>query len=152
MRVGLRHTDLTRYLISEARLSHSQRVESLRNYFPDAKDEDWHLAIAGQRVQIIKKDEELGGKLEFGTEVIVSEDKSLAALLGASPGASTSVEAMLTVLERCFPEQLATEQWRSVLKEMIPSYGDSLIDNPSLLKDVRKYTLDSLGLNAPQEA
>jgi malate dehydrogenase (quinone) len=152
MRVGLRHTDLTRYLISEARLSHSQRVESLRNYFPDAKDEDWHLAIAGQRVQIIKKDEELGGKLEFGTEVIVSEDKSLAALLGASPGASTSVEAMLTVLERCFPEQLATEQWRSVLKEMIPSYGDSLIDNPSLLKDVREYTLDSLGLNAPKEA
>jgi malate dehydrogenase (quinone) len=147
MRVGLRHTDLTKYLISETRLSHRQRVDSLRNYFPEAKGDDWHLAVAGQRVQIIKKDEELGGKLEFGTEVIVSEDKSLAALLGASPGASTSVEAMLKVLEQCFSERMTTSEWQARLKEMIPSYGKSLIDDARLLREIRQYTLTSLALS-----
>lgn len=152
MRVGLRHTDLTKYLINEARLSHKERVDSLRNFFPDATDDDWHLAIAGQRVQIIKKDDELGGKLEFGTEVIISDDKSLAALMGASPGASTAVDAMLNVLEQCFADQLASEQWQKALKEIVPSYGQSLVENGELLKEIRQYTLETLGLNSDSPA
>ncbi|WP_196157434.1 malate dehydrogenase (quinone) [Reinekea sp. G2M2-21] len=147
MRVGLRHTDLTRYLISEVMLSHEDRVESLRNFFPDAQLDDWHLAIAGQRVQIIKKDPKLGGKLEFGTEVITTQDGSLAALLGASPGASTAVDTMVGILEICFADRVGSEAWQTKLKEMIPSYGQSLKENPELLKEVRQYTLSSLKLN-----
>lgn len=146
MRVGLRHTDLTRYLISEVMQSHEDRVESLREYFPEARLDDWQLAIAGQRVQIIKKDARQGGKLEFGTEVITSKDGSLAALLGASPGASTSVNTMLGILETCFKDKVASAAWQSKLKEMIPSYGADLTKDSELLADVRKHTLSSLQL------
>lgn len=149
MRVGLRHTDLTRYLISEVMLSHEDRVESLRDFFPDAKLEDWQLAIAGQRVQIIKKDPKLGGKLEFGTEVITSHDGTLAALLGASPGASTSVNTMVGILEQCFKDRVATAEWQAKLKEMIPSYGGDLTTDADLLARVRERTLSSLQL-APE--
>lgn len=145
--VGKNNMDLTRYLISEVMQSHKERVDSLRNYYPQAKDEDWELAYAGQRVQIIKADEKLGGKLEFGTEVISSADGSLAALLGASPGASTAVSTMIDIIERCFAERLATEKWQSKMKEMVPSYGQSLTEDDALLKKVRAYTLDTLQLD-----
>jgi malate dehydrogenase (quinone) len=145
--VGKNNMDLTRYLISEAMQSHEERVDSLRNFYPDAKNDDWELAEAGQRVQIIKKDEEKGGKLEFGTEVIASEDHTLAALLGASPGASTAVNTMIDIVGRCFPERMATPEWQSKMKEMVPSYGESLPDSPELLKTVRQYTLSTLELD-----
>ncbi len=148
LRVGLRHTDLTRYLISEVLQSHDQRVESLKNFFPDAKAEDWQLSIAGQRVQIIKKDGKLGGKLEFGTEVILSEDGSLAALLGASPGASTAVATMVGILQQCFADQVASDTWQTKLIEIFPAYGGNLIEDAELLKKVREYTLTSLKLNS----
>jgi malate dehydrogenase (quinone) len=148
MRVGLRHTDLTRYLISEVMQSHEDRLESLRGFFPNAKIDDWQLAIAGQRVQIIKKDPNLGGKLEFGTEVITSEDGSLAALLGASPGASTAVDTMIGILEKCFADRVASEEWQAKLKEMIPSYRGDLIEDEALLKQTREYTLSTLKLKA----
>lgn len=144
--VGLKNMDLTRYLISEVMQSHSARVDSLRNFFPDAKDEDWELAYAGQRVQIIKKDAENGGKLEFGTEVISAEDGSLAALLGASPGASTTVKTMIGVLEGCFADRMNTPEWQAKMKEMVPSYGESLRTNDELLKTVRTRTLATLKL------
>lgn len=146
--VGKNNMDLTRYLISEAMQSHEERVDSLRNFYPDAKDDDWELANAGQRVQIIKKDKEKGGgKLEFGTEVISSADHTLAALLGASPGASTAVNTMINIVERCFPERLATQEWQDKIKEMVPSYGQSLTNDDELLKRVRKYTLSTLELD-----
>ncbi len=147
MAVGMKNMDLTRYLIGESRQSHSARVDSLRKYFPDAKDEDWDLSIAGQRVQIIKKDAEGKGKLEFGTEVIVSADKSFAALLGASPGASTAVQAMLEVVERSFPQLIEGEGKERMLR-MIPSYKQSLTDNAELLKTVRERTLRVLLLGS----
>lgn len=146
MRVGLRHTDLTRYLISEATQSHEKRVASLQRFFPQAQAEDWKLAIAGQRVQIIKKDPKLGGKLEFGTEVITAKDGSMAALLGASPGASTAVDTMIGIIETCFSKQLQTQAWQSKMKEIIPSYGQSLIDDADLLREVRRYTHTTLKL------
>jgi malate dehydrogenase (quinone) len=146
MSVGANNMDLTKYLIGEVMQSHAERVESLRDYFPEAKDQDWALAKAGQRVQIIKKDGSGKGKLEFGTEMVASSDGSLAALLGASPGASTAVQAMVGVIERCFKEQLAKPEWQAKMKEMIPSYGEDLVTDADLLRRVRAKTLDTLGL------
>ena len=147
MKVGWGNMDLTRYLIGEALQTHQQRVKSLRNFYPQAKAEDWTLANAGQRVQIIKGCDHKGGKLEFGTEIVASKDGSLAALLGASPGASTSVQAVIEVLERCFAERMQTSDWQNKMKQMVPSYGASLVDDAALLKTVRTRTLAALGLN-----
>jgi len=144
--VGLRNVDLTRYLISESMQSHSQRVASLRNYFPDAKEEDWKLASAGQRVQIIKKCEDKGGTLEFGTEVVTSADGTLAALLGASPGASITVKTMIEIIESCFAEQYKKEGWQAKIKAMVPSYKESLTEDVVLLRTVRQRTLSVLKL------
>ncbi|GHB83440.1 malate:quinone oxidoreductase [Persicitalea jodogahamensis] len=143
---GLHNIPLTKYLIEQVRQSPDERLDALEKYYPEAKLDDWELEIAGQRVQVIKHDEEEGGILEFGTEVVSSADGSLAALLGASPGASTAVSIMLGLLERCFPEQLRTEAWQQKLREMIPSYGQSLGDDPALCREVRKMTSKVLDL------
>ncbi|TBR42870.1 malate dehydrogenase (quinone) [Marinomonas agarivorans] len=145
--VAKNNMDLTRYLISEVLQSKRSRVDSLREFYPQARDEDWRIGYAGQRVQIIKKDGKLGGKLEFGTEAIVSADGSLAALLGASPGASTTVNTIVNILERSFPEQVKTPEWQDKIKTMIPSYGESLIDDADLLRKVRSRTLQTLELD-----
>ncbi|WP_189388080.1 malate dehydrogenase (quinone) [Bacterioplanes sanyensis] len=145
MSVGMNNMDLTKYLISEVMQSHDERCASLRNYFPGCNDDDWTLADAGQRVQIIKRDAQGRGKLEFGTELVAAKDGSIAALLGASPGASVAVKAMLEVLERCFPEQLQNG-WGERLREMIPSYGQSLVDDAELLNGIRQRTLQTLQL------
>jgi malate dehydrogenase (quinone) len=148
MSVGKNNMDLTKYLISEVLQSHSSRVDALRKFFPDAKDEDWSLSYAGQRVQIIKRDPQTGkGKLEFGTEVITAADGTLAALLGASPGASTAVDTMVTLVEKCFKDQVASPEWQAKMKEMIPSYGDSLIENTELLAEIRPSVLNTLQLD-----
>ncbi|RRJ84806.1 malate dehydrogenase (quinone) [Aestuariirhabdus litorea] len=144
--VGAHNMDLTRYLIKEALQSHHSRMESLRQYLPNAKDEDWELATAGQRVQVIKRASDGNGSLEFGTEMVASEDGSLAALLGASPGASIAVQAMLNVLTRCFSSRMQSESWQQKLSQMIPSYGVSLTDNPEHLQQLRPRTLRTLGL------
>ncbi|MDX1914156.1 MAG: malate dehydrogenase (quinone) [Methylophilus sp.] len=144
--VSRHHMDLTKYLVKEAFQTHEQRMSALRDFLPDAKSEDWQLANAGQRVQIIKKCDEKWGKLEFGTEIVSSQDGSLAALLGASPGASVSVKAMIDVLERCFPQQIQTDQWQAKLSKLIPSYGKSLIDDSNLLNTIRQRTLHTLKL------
>ena len=120
-------------------------MTELREYYPDAKDEDWELQTAGQRVQVIKKDKKKGGILEFGTEVIASEDGTIAALLGASPGASTSVHIMLELIEKCFPHLI--EIWKEKLSEMIPSYGKSLINDKELYENIHEQTTKTLKLN-----
>ena len=119
--VGRDNMDLTRYLISEVRQSMEQRLDSLRRFYPQLDPADWKLEIAGQRVQIIKKDEKKGGILQFGTELVSSEDGSLAALLGASPGASVTVSIMLILLKRCFPEQRASTEWTEKLEAIFPA-------------------------------
>lgn len=123
---GVRNIELTKYLIEQVMLSDEDRFTELQAYFPQARFEDWELITAGQRVQIIKKDAHEGGVLKFGTEIICSGDRTLAALLGASPGASTSVSIMLNVLEKMFPNMMASNEWRHTIKEMIPTYGESL--------------------------
>jgi len=138
--------DLTRYLLSEAFKSHKERVASLREFYAEAQEKQWELAAAGQRVQIIKGCDQNGGKLEFGTEIVTSRDGTLATLLGASPGASTSVQAMVEVIERCFKARMKGAEWKRKMKEMIPSYGEALDDNVALLHAVRNQTLGTLGL------
>ena len=144
--VGMKNMDLTKYLISEVFQSDTERMDALREFYPLAKDSDWSLANAGQRVQIIKKNEQGVGKLEFGTEIVSSADGTLAALLGASPGASTAVPTMVDVIERCFGAQLNGDNWKQKLKEMIPSYGESLIEDAELARKIRHYTQTTLKL------
>ncbi|MGE7839526.1 malate:quinone oxidoreductase [Lysinibacillus sp. NPDC093712] len=143
---GVKEMSLTKYLIQQLLLSKDQRMEELREFIPTAKSEDWDIVVAGQRVQVIK-DTEAGGKgtLQFGTEVVSAADGSIAALLGASPGASTAVHVMLEVIKKCFPQQ--ANEWEPKLKEMIPSYGISLLQNPELLEEVHASTAQALRLN-----
>jgi malate dehydrogenase (quinone) len=122
------------------------RLDALKRFVPDARLEDWDLAIAGQRVQVIKKDEDGGGVLEFGTEVVTSSDGSISALLGASPGASVSVSVMLDVIEKCFPEKFGSKEWQDKLREMIPSYGMSLDKDPELCEEIRRNSSNVLKL------
>jgi malate dehydrogenase (quinone) len=144
--VGRHNLDLTKYLMKEATQTHEQRMNALRTFLPEALSADWKLENAGQRVQIIKKCNKKWGKLEFGTEIVASKDGTLAALLGASPGASTSVQAMITVIERCFANQINSHNWQGKIKQLVPSYGESLIENATLLKQVRQRTLATLKL------
>ena len=148
---GLHNISLTKYLIQQVMQSPEDRLAALRDYFPDAQMDDWELEIAGQRVQVIKKDDEEGGVLEFGTEVVSAADGSIAALLGASPGASTAVSIMLDLLNKCFPEQVKSDAWQSKLKAMIPSYGQVLGNNPDLGHRLRKHTSEVLGLSMEEQ-
>ncbi len=144
---GWKNLPLTKYLFDQVFQSKEDRFQFLKKYYPEAKIEDWELVEAGKRVQIIKKDrKEGGGKLQFGTEIVTNKSKTLAALLGASPGASTSVSIMLAVLERCFSEKFNSSIWQQKIKKMIPSYGESLITNGELLKKVRTETTHILKL------
>ena len=140
---------LTKYLISQASQSPEDRLKALKEYYPDAQMKDWVLEMAGQRVQVIKKDPEKGGILEFGTEVVISQDKTIAALLGASPGASTSVSIMLELLERCLGLKSITPERQEKLQQMIPSYGKSLAVNAELCNHTRRRTSKILNLNMP---
>lgn len=144
--VGRDNIPLTKYLIDQVRQSPQDRLNALKDFLPTAKLEDWELEVAGQRVQIIKKDPKRGGVLQFGTEVVSAADGSLSALLGASPGASTTVSIMMTLMEKCFPDKFASEPWQSVIKQMVPSFGQKLADNPALVKDVRARTAKILEL------
>ncbi|TRX41377.1 malate:quinone oxidoreductase [Flavobacterium restrictum] len=144
---GIKNIPLTKYLIQQVRQSPKDRINALREYVPGARSKDWVLERAGQRVQVIKKDEKEGGILEFGTEIINTEDGTLAVLLGASPGASTAVSIMLDLLHNCFKDQINTPEWQTKLKAMIPSYGKTLNDKPELLDTIRKNTAAVLKLN-----
>ncbi|WP_149912618.1 malate:quinone oxidoreductase [Sphingobacterium cavernae] len=137
---GLDNLDLTKYLITEVMKKPKDKLESLKQFMPTAKLEDWVIEKAGQRVQVIKKDPKHGGVLEFGTEVVSSADGSIAALLGASPGASTSVAIMIQLLKKCFPERAKSSEYKKKLREMIPSWGQSLNDNPELCAQVREHS------------
>jgi malate dehydrogenase (quinone) len=138
--------DLTRYLIEQVLQSSEHRFAALQEYYPKARQDDWRLQVAGQRVQIIKPDSRRGGLLEFGTELVAAADRSLVALLGASPGASTAAFIAISVLEKCFQRELNDAAWHSKLKAIIPSYGVSLIDDAELCRRIRADTAAVLQL------
>ncbi|GAB4074635.1 malate:quinone oxidoreductase [Barrientosiimonas marina] len=142
---GAKNMSLIKYLAQQLLMSKEQRMKELRNFVPNAKNKDWDTLVAGQRVQVLE-DTETGGKgtLQFGTELISSKDNTMAALLGESPGASTSVSIALDVIKTCFPEYL--EEWETKIKEMIPSYGESLAENPELFHKVHHSSSCTLGL------
>lgn len=144
--VGKDNLDLTRYLIEQVMQSPQDRLEALREFFPDAELADWRLLTAGQRVQIIRQHPEKGGVLQFGTEIVASADGSIAALLGASPGASTAVDVMLEIIGRCFAGRMP--EWRDKLAAMVPSFGRSLRDDPDFYREVRDRADRALGLDA----
>ncbi|UOF91427.1 malate:quinone oxidoreductase [Fodinisporobacter ferrooxydans] len=143
---GAKNVPLTKYLIEQVMLSKEKRMEELRDFVPNAKSEDWDIVVAGQRVQVIKDTAADGkGTLQFGTEVISAADGSIAALLGASPGASTAVFVMLELIKKCFPQHI--KAWEPKIKEMIPSYGVSLLKNPELFHEIHSSTTRTLGLS-----
>lgn len=133
---GVKEFDLTKYLVSQLMLSNEERVDDLRVFLPNAKDEDWEVITAGQRVQVIKDTKDAKGNLQFGTEVITSEDGTLAALLGASPGASTAVDIMFDVLQRCYKDDF--KSWEPAIKEMVPSFGLNLSEHEDVYHAVNK--------------
>jgi len=144
--VGVSELGLVKYLVTELAKGHEARVESLREFMPTAQSGDWEKVVAGQRVQVIKPNKKKGGTLEFGTAVINSSDGSIAGLLGASPGASTAVDAMIDVLGRCFPDRMAA--WDSSLKEMVPSFGRKLGDETALFTEQFERSEKSLKLQS----
>jgi malate dehydrogenase (quinone) len=145
---GIHNIPLTKYLIDQVRQSPQDRLEALNDYVPGARLEDWELETAGQRVQVIKKDKEEGGVLEFGTEMVTASDGSLAALLGASPGASTSVSIMVDLIHRCFSEEAKSLEWQTKFKTLIPSFGKSLAKDEALAAKTRARTTQVLKLDA----
>lgn len=137
---GATNLSLTKYLIGQVMQSQEDRIGALREFVPDAKGEDWVLEIAGQRVQIIKPDAKTGGKLEFGTEIVSSADGSLAALLGASPGASTAVAIMLELISRGTPVLNSAQSSPEALRTLVPSFGRSLSNDPGFLQELNQHT------------
>ncbi len=144
--VGVSEMTLLNYLLGQLRLSEPDRMRILREFAPSARDSDWQPMVAGQRVQVIRRDRRRGGVLDFGTTVLASADGSIAGLLGGSPGASTAVPAMLDVLQRCFPDRYPS--WLPTLKEMVPSLGVELSREPALFDEVWSWGTRALNLEA----
>ncbi len=147
LKAGADNMSLSRYLVGQVMQSPQDRFEALKSFIPDARMSDWKLEIAGQRVQIIKRDPKRGGILEFGTELIRSADGSIAALLGASPGASTAVSIMLSLLENGIAALAPTPELPTQLRTLIPTYGQQINIAPDLLAQVRATTRATLHLS-----
>lgn len=148
IKVGLHNIPLVRYLVQQGTQSMTTRMKELQAFFPDAKESDWNLIDAGIRVQAIKKEDGDAGIVHFGTEVLTAADKSMSALLGASPGASVSTNIILEVVKKCFSDRLATPEGHAIMKEMIPSYDEDLT-KPSLSqrqKELSQQAFQSLKL------
>jgi len=143
--VAFSNFDLVRYLIGQLLASKQTKFDALRDFMPAAEPEHWHRITAGQRVQVIKPDKAKGGVLQFGTEVITSADGSIAGLLGASPGASTAVPIMLSMLQKCFPDRW--DRWESAVRVMVPTYGQDLGSDPQLADETLERTAKVLGLH-----
>ncbi|CAI8973909.1 malate:quinone oxidoreductase [Pseudomonas sp. IT-P253] len=148
-KVGIKEYPLVEYLAGQLMLSDEDRMNALKEYFPNAKAEDWRLWQAGQRVQIIKRDEAAGGVLKLGTEIVASADGTIAGLLGASPGASTAAPIMLTVLQKVFKDQVASPAWQEKLHQIVPSYGTQLNGSPEKVAQEWAYTAKVLQLTPP---
>jgi len=145
LHVFIRNLNLLSYLIKQSSSSYKDKMNALREFYPLAHEKDWKLASAGKRVQIIKPYKKIGGKLEFGTEIVWSDDHTLAALMGASPGASTSVYSMLNVIEKSFKERVTSVVWKNKIEKMVPSYNQDLSKRPSLFNKTRLSTYKTLG-------
>jgi malate dehydrogenase (quinone) len=120
LRTGLRNPVLVRFLVAQALQGMESRLRALRGFYPGARAADWRLVEAGIRVQTLKKAD--AGRLTFGTEVVTAPDGTLAALLGASPGASVAANIALQVIQTCFPEKLRAPEGHARMKAMLPTF------------------------------
>jgi len=150
VKIGIGNLDLIKYLVQQGTQSMADRLETLHVFYPDAKAEDWNLIDAGIRVQAIKKTDGEAGIVHYGTEVITDADRSISALLGASPGASVSVNIVLDVIKLCFPSLLQSPEIKARLKEMIPTYDVDikLAENAAYFHHVHQTALKNLQLNS----
>jgi malate dehydrogenase (quinone) len=144
--VARHNMQLTEYLIGQVLQSASHQFATLKEFFPKATRNEWREAVAGQRVQIIKPDKEKGGYLEFGTEILPAADKSIVALLGASPGASTAAFIATEVLQACFADKLTEDGWLPALRRLIPTYGIDLKVDADACRKTRAETARTLKL------
>ena len=135
------------YLIGQVLQTSAHQFAMLQQFFPHAKRSDWKEEVAGQRIEIIKADPQRGGILEFGTELVPSQDKSLVALLGASPGASTAASIALDVLQKCFADELTESGWLPKLRSIIPTYGIDLTRDAEAMRQSRKATAAALKID-----
>ena len=126
IKVAWHNIPLVRYLLEQGTQSMRVRLSELRNFYPDARAEDWKLIDAGIRVQAIKKEDGSAGIVHFGTELVTADDLSLSALLGASPGASVSTGIILEIIQKCFAHLLKTDNGHQRMKAMIPTYDQDL--------------------------
>jgi malate dehydrogenase (quinone) len=143
---GITNLSLVKYLIGELLAGRTKKQESLQKFASTAKRDDWYLATAGQRVQIMKRDANGKPTIRFGNEVVASADGSIGGLVGASPRASTAVPSMLDVLAKCFPERLPT--WQPKLKQMVPSYGTQLSSDEATAAKTLARTAKALELTS----
>ena len=119
LKIAATNFPLVRYLLQQGTQSMADRMKVMHIFYPNAQAKDWKLVDGGIRVQAIKKTDGEAGIVHFGTEVLTSADKSLSALLGASPGASVSVNIVLEVIKQCFPHLIASPR----MAEIVPTYG-----------------------------
>ncbi len=126
VKVGLYNLPLVKYLIQQGTQSMAARMKVLRVFYPDARREDWKLVNAGIRVQAIKREDGEAGIVHYGTEVVTDANKTISALLGASPGASVSVSVMLEVVQTCLAHLLESTNGNAVMKQMIPTLDEDL--------------------------
>jgi malate dehydrogenase (quinone) len=146
--IGISNLELVRYLIQQGLQSMADRMKVLHVFYPAAEAKDWRLIDAGIRVQAIKKTDGQAGIVHYGTEVITDAERSISALLGASPGASVSVNIILEVIKKCFPHLLSTVEGHARMKEMIPTYDEDikLPANAARFQEVSQKANALLGL------
>lgn len=149
IKIGISNLPLVRYLVQQGTQSMDDRMEVLHVFYPAAKKEDWKLIDAGIRVQAIKKTDGEAGIVHYGTEVITNEDHSISALLGASPGASVSVNIVMEVVKKCFPQLLDSPEGKARMREMIPTWDVDIKkpENANLFGEVARRTDQILQLS-----
>ncbi len=143
LKVGISNLPLVGYLIQQGLQGMNTRLKELRNFYPDAKAEDWKLIDAGIRVQAIKKEDGDAGIVHFGTEVVTSKDRTVSALLGASPGASVCVNIVLEVAQKCFGELFTRDEVQKRLLGMIPTLGLHSRIDPENMAEFEKHSLNA---------
>ena len=143
LKVGISNLPLVGYLIQQGLQGMNTRLKELRNFYPDAKAEDWKLIDAGIRVQAIKKEDGDAGIVHFGTEVVTSKDRTVSALLGASPGASVCVNIVLEVARKCFGELFTRDEVQQRLLDMIPTLGLHSRIDPENMAEFEKHSLNA---------
>ncbi|MBM3848492.1 MAG: malate:quinone oxidoreductase, partial [Verrucomicrobia bacterium] len=145
----VRNRSLVQYLVTQGLQSMEKRMTALREFYPGARVEHWRLVQAGIRVQTIKRQDR--GVVYFGTEVFSSSDRSIAALLGASPGASVSVNIALEVIKSCLPHLLSSADGRASMKQMIPTHEEDLQQpgNAALFEKTSREAEERLRLSSP---